>query len=473
MASWAADLSTPPVEPVVDSAQGERRRISLELPVELVAQIDTLRGEWGLRSRGDILVRLLQGLFEDDLPEGALEAVDLSGGSWTLPADSTPEEATEEHTALSARLAAAVRAVADSVVTESFATDNVDESSIAETSRDDAAVPPEALANAAAGSQPWTSPVDAQVPNDGIPAAEPKVVAGQRKEQPQGSGPQNDEIEDLEEEAFSTALDARGSLVLVPRRQVALRTTADPTASTRATPDAASASSVGGSVGGIDLPGFVQRRSDQLRRSLRVRPGSIQTDESLPTVPAVAIQQALRAAAQHWSDLYGSDPNEAVLEAAMVWLAQDIWPHADQSEGRAFTWSLASALVRGFAPSWEAGPASFERVMVMAGLLEDPFSAATLELRLPTLIRRFVHRFRRRRPGTSFLTLEHTMTLHGALKLLQLPTAPGHQLSLRQIRESYREMAVLHHPDSGGSVDAMRRLNEAYHLLKELYRGSS
>jgi curved DNA-binding protein CbpA len=31
-------------------------------------------------------------------------------------------------------------------------------------------------------------------------------------------------------------------------------------------------------------------------------------------------------------------------------------------------------------------------------------------------------------------------------------------------------MALQHHPDSGGSVEAMRRINEAYQLLKELYR---
>jgi curved DNA-binding protein CbpA len=62
------------------------------------------------------------------------------------------------------------------------------------------------------------------------------------------------------------------------------------------------------------------------------------------------------------------------------------------------------------------------------------------------------------------------MTLHGALKLLQLPTAAGQRLTLPQIREAYREMALAHHPDSGGSEEAMRRLNEAYQLLKELYR---
>ncbi|KMM17776.1 hypothetical protein SYNGFB01_01640 [Synechococcus sp. GFB01] len=108
--------------------------------------------------------------------------------------------------------------------------------------------------------------------------------------------------------------------------------------------------------------------------------------------------------------------------------------------------------------------------MVMAGVLEDPFSADTLEMRQPTLIRRFVQRFRRRRRGMSFETLAHTMTLHGALRMLNLPTAPGHRLTLEQIREAYRELALANHPDSGGCDQTMRRLNEAYQLLKELYR---
>jgi curved DNA-binding protein CbpA len=29
-----------------------------------------------------------------------------------------------------------------------------------------------------------------------------------------------------------------------------------------------------------------------------------------------------------------------------------------------------------------------------------------------------------------------------------------------------------HHPDSGGNEETMRRLNEAYQLLKELYRNN-
>jgi hypothetical protein len=222
---------------------------------------------------------------------------------------------------------------------------------------------------------------------------------------------------------------------------------------------------------GIDLPGFVRRQSDQLKRSLHPRRPDVQaTVELLPQVGGELIVQALMRARTHWVELYGNDANDAVLEAAMVWIAQDIWPQSDQSDNRPFTWSLACDVVATTAPSWGREPASFERVMVMAGLLEDPFSTSTLELRLPTLIRRFVHRFRKRRKGTSFQTLEHTMTLHGALKLLNLPTAPGHRLTLGQIRDAYRDLAMSNHPDAGGSEDSMRRLNEAYQLLKELYR---
>jgi hypothetical protein len=221
---------------------------------------------------------------------------------------------------------------------------------------------------------------------------------------------------------------------------------------------------------GIDLPGFVRRRSEQVRRSLQTPAEGTVSFDPLPQLGGEVIERALERASSHWQELYGKPANPAVLEAAMVWLAQDIWPQSDQSEGRPFSWSLVEQVMSSLAPAWPPGPASFERVMVAAGILEDPFSGSTLELRLPTLIRRFVHRFRRRRQGTSFQTLEHTMTLHGALKLLQLPTAPGHRLTLAQIREAYREMALAHHPDSGGSEETMRRLNEAYQLLKELYR---
>lgn len=223
--------------------------------------------------------------------------------------------------------------------------------------------------------------------------------------------------------------------------------------------------------GGIDLPGFVRRRSIAMRCDLHAGPAMATTPLApLPRISAADAQQALQEVRDHWLGLYGSEANAAVVEAAMIWLARDIWPQCDQSEGKRFSWDAACRAMREVVPRWSDAPPSLERVIVSAGVLEDPFSASTLTLRIPTLIHRFMHRFRRRRQGTSFQTLEHTMTVRGALKLLNLPTDAGHAFSLGQIREAYREMALRHHPDAGGSAEAMRRLNEAYQLLKELYR---
>lgn len=265
-------------------------------------------------------------------------------------------------------------------------------------------------------------------------------------------------------------LDDNAALVLVGLGQGAMegwRVEADA--------EAASVSRPKGKPGGkgIDLPGFVRQRSQQLRRSLQSEqePDPLQVAGSpWPKLSEALLQQSLDIAEAHWLNLFGQPPNPAVVEAAMSWLAHDIWPHADLCEGRLFTWSSAGRLMRELSPSWSEAHPSLERVIITAGVLEDPFSADTLPLRIPTLIHRFVHRFRRRQRGTSFQTLESTMTLHGALRQLQLPTDPGQRVTLTQIRDAYREMALKHHPDSGGSLDTMRRLNEAYQLLKELYR---
>lgn len=224
---------------------------------------------------------------------------------------------------------------------------------------------------------------------------------------------------------------------------------------------------------GIDLPGFVRKRSQNLKRSLAAGGESEPSSDGVTPWPQLSeglLQQSLEKAQTHWLNLFAQPPNDAVVEAAMGWLAHDIWPHADLCEGKMFTWSAAGRLMRDLGPSWSEDTPSLEGVMVIAGVLEDPFSAETLPLRIPTLMHRFVHRFRRRQRGTSFQTLESTMTVHGALRQLQLPTDPGQRVTLTQIRDAYREMALKHHPDSGGSLDAMRRLNEAYQLLKELYR---
>ena len=334
----------------------QRRRITLDLPSDLIEKLDLLKAEWGLRSRGGVLLRLLQTIFSAEQSPGHTELIGLE------PLDALPSF--DEQGAL-----------------------------VLVTGRDQS-----------------VSMFDGQTP--------------------QNFAPETTEI----------------------------------------SPNTGSSSTASG---GIDLPGFVRRQTVQLKRSLRPREHQVSAPmDMLPPVSTELVERCLQVARDHWMQLYSSSPNKTVLEAAMTWLAYDIWPQADHSDGRPFTWSLAVDNLRGFAPAWLEGPANFERVMVVAGLLEDPFSANTLDLRLPSLIHRFVHRFRQRQ-GTSFQALEHTMTLHGALKLLQLPTAAGQRLSLNQIRDAYRQLALSAHPDSGGSTEAMRRLNEAYQLLKQLYRSTS
>ena len=331
----------------------ERRRLTLELSHGRIAHLDALRREWGLRSRGDVLERLLDDLFPPDAEEGD------------------------------------------------------------------------------PGEEAVVAPVDTH-------------------------------HDDLDEQA-ALVLVGGGALERIGA------VGSDVPAGSHADTATATASRQGG---GIDLPGFVRHRSRALQRSLSRREAATPAPAAapLPRLDASLAQEALNAAREQWLGLYGSEANTAVLEAAMTWLAQDIWPQAEPVEGRAFTWSAACNLMQELVEGWNQEAASFERVIVTAGVLEDPFSAATLVMRIPTLIHRFVQRFRRKPKGTSFQTLEHTMTLQGALRLLDLPTQLGQRVTLAQIREAYREQAQRHHPDAGGSVEAMRRLNEAYQLLKELYR---
>lgn len=338
--------------------QQAKRRITLQLPHDVIAWIDTFRAEWGLRGRGPTVERLLRELFADQQADDSRSGEDPLGSAEVTGHDGPPPS----------------------------------------------------------------------------PAA--------------------------------PLFDEAGALVLVSQSVGGkLGFDFEPTAPSAPTRPRSGV--------GIDLPGFVRRQSDQLKRAARPEPATEPASrDTFPLVDQATIDTAMAMAHEHWLELYGSPPNAHVLEAAMAWLAHDIWPNSDQSDGRPFTWSLACSAAGQLAPSWVGGEPSLERVVVMAGLLEDPYSAGTLSLRVPTLIRRFVHRFRRRRKGMSFATLENTMSLHGALKLLGLPTTPGNRLTLADIREAYREQAVHHHPDSGGSAEQMRRLNEAYQMLKELYRSA-
>ena len=65
------------------------------------------------------------------------------------------------------------------------------------------------------------------------------------------------------------------------------------------------------------------------------------------------------------------------------------------------------------------------------------------------------------------------MTVHGALKLLEIPITAGESVTLNRIREAYKKRALETHPDAGGSTEGMRKLNEAYQLLKDLYKKST
>ena len=222
---------------------------------------------------------------------------------------------------------------------------------------------------------------------------------------------------------------------------------------------------------GINLPGFVSKRTTQLKRSLKepVASDAQASGERFEVMDDQQLSGAIAAVQNHWMSLYGSEPSAAVLEAAMNWLGHDIWPSSDASEDQSFTWNAVQKVMLGFCPSWEIREASVDRVVVAAGILEDPFGAASLPVRVPSLVGRMAQRLRRRSRGSPLLDLQSTMSTQGSLKLLGLPTAPGYKLSLSDIREAYRQKALASHPDAGGSAEDMRRLNEAYQLLKQRY----
>tara|TARA_B100000427_G_scaffold14162_1_gene11183 strand:- start:111 stop:1148 length:1038 start_codon:yes stop_codon:yes gene_type:complete len=222
---------------------------------------------------------------------------------------------------------------------------------------------------------------------------------------------------------------------------------------------------------GIELPGFIRKQTTNLKRSLsKDKNFKNMEDTSITTIDIDDLLKAKDAAEKHWIYLYGQKPTESVIEASMIWLARDIWPNVDGTENLPFTWNAACKMLNSYCSNWKIDSVTFDDVVILAGALEDPFSTKNLRSRIPTLIRRFVNKFKRSQNVTSFQTLESTMTVHGALKLLGLPTKAGSSLTLSFIRDAYKEKALSNHPDAGGSNETMRKLNEAYQLLKDLYK---
>jgi len=222
---------------------------------------------------------------------------------------------------------------------------------------------------------------------------------------------------------------------------------------------------------GIELPGFIRKQTTNQKRSLsKDKTFKNMEDTSITTINIDDLLKAKDAAEKHWIYLYGQKPTESVIEASMIWLARDIWPNVDGTENIPFTWNAACKMLNSYCIDWKIDSVTFDNVVILAGALEDPFSTKNLRSRIPTLIRRFVNKFKRSQNVTSFQTLESTMTVHGALKLLGLPTKAGSSLTLSFIRDAYKEKALSNHPDAGGSNETMRKLNEAYQLLKDLYK---
>ena len=335
------------------------KRISIDLPIELIEGVDRLRKEWGLRRRGLVFERLLEVILSNDLEE-----------------DITDNQQLEFNQSVKPELVTQNYEVVDSK-TEEKAIVIVGDKNI-----------------------------------------EIKNVTVQEKNLDNNSKNQKDQI-----------------------------------------------------TSGIELPGFIRKQTTNLKRSLS-KNKSIKNmeDTSITTIDINDLLEAKDDAEKHWIYIYGQKPTDNVLEASMIWLARDIWPNVDGTENIPFTWNAACKMLNSYCKDWQNENLTFDQVIILAGALEDPFSTKNLKSRIPTLIRRFVNKFKRSNNVTSFQTLESTMTVHGALKLLGLPTKAGSSLTLSFIRDAYKDKALSNHPDAGGSNESMRKLNEAYQLLKDLYK---
>ena len=57
-----------------NTLEDKRIDVKIELPLSLLAKIESLRIEWGSKSRSDIIERLLHELFTDETMQGTDEA---------------------------------------------------------------------------------------------------------------------------------------------------------------------------------------------------------------------------------------------------------------------------------------------------------------------------------------------------------------------------------------------------------------
>ena len=219
----------------------------------------------------------------------------------------------------------------------------------------------------------------------------------------------------------------------------------------------------------IELPSFIKKRKVTMNNFLNKDNKNYKTNEyQVIHVDNSYLMECGNYILNHWKELYGSPPNDVILKASLDWFSKDIWPYIEGTDNLDFTWSSASYLLKQLCPNWCEEKPRFESVILMIGILEDPFATSNLKNRIPTIVRRFVSKFKNKK--NSFEALDSTMTVVGALKLLNLSTKPGSKHTLEKIRKSFKVKALSFHPDKGGHNENMRKINEAYILLKNLYR---
>ena len=114
----------------------------------------------------------------------------------------------------------------------------------------------------------------------------------------------------------------------------------------------------------ISLPNFVEKKVKNLKRSIN----SEKLKENINDIPINTIKETELikcriALISHWKTLYGTAPNDHIIEASMDWFGRDIWPNLDGTENLPFTWSAANKLMSDLCPFWTKNPPWEEQIV--------------------------------------------------------------------------------------------------------------
>ena len=83
----------------------------------------------------------------------------------------------------------------------------------------------------------------------------------------------------------------------------------------------------------ISLPNFVEKKVNNLRKSINSEKLKENiNDIQINTIKETELIKCRIELISHWKNLYGSVPNDHVVEASMDWFERDIWPNLDGTE---------------------------------------------------------------------------------------------------------------------------------------------